>query len=772
MYVARARNRQKPAIDKEIIGWPRGYISAGSTNDITEDALADLYNADLDADSLPTPRPSSVAANHDFLGTCIGMGTFQKMVNGRPERYEISMQAIQTSAVQRLAITGSPTGGNFALTYSGQTTATIAFNATAGQVQTALEALSNIGVGDAVCSGGVLPGTPVVITFAGTLVNTDVSLITTNSAGLTGGTTPTATVTQPSAGGLRGVVHIRKDDEEWTAPDDSVRYDPEAEWATFCHSNNRVFVANGVNNLSYYDVQGEEIVTYVEIELPGIPTLDDTGLDTASTYPYFAAVTAFNEAGETSQGAFANLSISAPRESWTDSQYIDISVASVPEGADGLNFYVGTSAADLRLVASVRGATSFHDDGRALAEITKRPPITNSTGGPIVTYLTNILGQVFAWGDIDNPSFVWYDGGGDGIEGSGNFTISGGGGYIGIDDGGPSIPMAVLSYRTGKGDPVPTIVCSGAAGSGGVRHLSFTPQTIGDLTALMPSITEANGSDGTVSPLATVVANNSIHFPTGADFKFYGSAPNIPNILSPNSSSDFILPDVRKLSLGAMRGARALVFEGRVYYALPVISSTNNQLWVFDPKSNPAKWIMPWDIPAKHLWLYEDNSGNTHFRLLVNNKVLQFDRTVFTQDNGVPFRTHVASGPLKWSKSGIAMGYIQDHFFRLTSPRGSMLMTASGEGRNGPVDSFAEEENVVSSPETGFGEIVWGENEFGEDIGTVDGIAPKTTTIRIPIKETMSQLNWEISTEKAGCGYTLGSTFTNGKLIPKLYAGG
>jgi hypothetical protein len=102
--------------------------------------------------------------------------------------------------VQTVTITGTPTGGTFTLTYNGQTTAGIAFNATAAAVQTALEALSNIEPGDIATGGGPFPGTAVTVTFQGTLGGTDQPQMTANSAGLTGGTTPTATVTTTTPG--------------------------------------------------------------------------------------------------------------------------------------------------------------------------------------------------------------------------------------------------------------------------------------------------------------------------------------------------------------------------------------------------------------------------------------------------------------------------------------------------------------------------------------------------------------------------------------------
>lgn len=53
-----------------------------------------------------------------------------------------------TNEVQVLTLNGSPTGGYFTLTFNGLTTGHIAFNASEGDVRTALEALSNVGHGN------------------------------------------------------------------------------------------------------------------------------------------------------------------------------------------------------------------------------------------------------------------------------------------------------------------------------------------------------------------------------------------------------------------------------------------------------------------------------------------------------------------------------------------------------------------------------------------------------------------------------------------------
>lgn len=102
------------------------------------------------------------------------------------------------SEVQTVTITGTPTGGSFTLTYNGQTTAAIDFDATGSEVDAALEALSNVEPGDVTVTGGPGPGTPFVVTFLATLGN--VNALSGNGALLTGGASPTVTVTQTTPG--------------------------------------------------------------------------------------------------------------------------------------------------------------------------------------------------------------------------------------------------------------------------------------------------------------------------------------------------------------------------------------------------------------------------------------------------------------------------------------------------------------------------------------------------------------------------------------------
>ncbi len=99
-----------------------------------------------------------------------------------------------TDGVQTVTITGTPTGGTFTLTWNGQTTAPIAFNATASAVAAALNALP--GGASITATGGPLP-TGVAVTFP-KLINQ--SLLVGSATALTGGSSPAVVVTNTTPG--------------------------------------------------------------------------------------------------------------------------------------------------------------------------------------------------------------------------------------------------------------------------------------------------------------------------------------------------------------------------------------------------------------------------------------------------------------------------------------------------------------------------------------------------------------------------------------------
>jgi hypothetical protein len=108
--------------------------------------------------------------------------------------------------VQTIGATGA-VSGTFTLTFDGQTTGNLPFNATAAQIQAALEGLSNIDAGEVAVAGGPVNTTAVTITFTGDLSATDVALITGNDSLLLGSQIVVSTTTQ-GASPVTQVVYV------------------------------------------------------------------------------------------------------------------------------------------------------------------------------------------------------------------------------------------------------------------------------------------------------------------------------------------------------------------------------------------------------------------------------------------------------------------------------------------------------------------------------------------------------------------------------------
>src|SRR5262249_33864161 len=98
--------------------------------------------------------------------------------------------------VQQVTLTGNPTGGTFTLTFGGQTTSAIAYNASAATVQSALQALSSIGSGNALVANPT--GSAWIVRFAGSLAGAPQAAIPRSGSGPTRRTPPSVSLTCPS----------------------------------------------------------------------------------------------------------------------------------------------------------------------------------------------------------------------------------------------------------------------------------------------------------------------------------------------------------------------------------------------------------------------------------------------------------------------------------------------------------------------------------------------------------------------------------------------
>ena len=780
--------------DKKFISipqksFPKGYISTLSDSRMPLDGLAKMINMWLEQDSVPRPRPPFNPYGSAYLGPCHGTGTFTEFVSGKPQYWEISMQNIPFNSVQSLTITGSPTGGTFTLTFGAHTTTTLNYNATATQVLNALQALSSIGTGNVAVTGGALPGTAITITFQGTMANTAESTITIGTNSLTGGTTPAPHVASTQTGGPVATVCIRKDGGTWTqVTSGAPAYDLNA-WATFTPGaainnsgteDNRVYVNDGVDEMSYLDIPTTAIVQYTGLAAPGTPSLTPTGL-TGSNFTQYYAITSNGPGGESAPSTAGTQAISTERAYWASStQNIALSWSGV-SGATSYSIYTGDISSQLYFLATVSG-TSFTDNGSVATNLYKQMPVADSSSGPILTTMVNVDNQLFGCGDKNNPNYLWYSGQAYHF---GDFSFNPqGGGYALIDYGGDTVPTAPFAFQDGKGNPVVSILTYGQAGRGKLLHFTTTTQTVGSTTLTFPDIYEASSKDGSPSPRGISLYNNNAYYCTGNQFKTTGIKPNIINILSTDTIFNQGLPDLARLTLSALNNACSLEYLGKIYNFLPVDgSTTNNTCWILD-LTRGGLWILEWPISVQAAWLYEDNSGIPHFLTLQGGVCLELDLlrvSTPTQDNGVAFPTVLGSGAMVFDEGGMAMFSSYFTYFKFLFPLGTINVDINGITEDEPnYSTLLASDSVDINPSLsriGYGQMTYSNpaanlpTTYSGNVGPIIETPQDVSPLAIEVDEIVNQQSWVITTTLPNCDYLFSSATTTGYTIPKLYAG-
>jgi len=550
-------------------------------------------------------------------------------------------------------------------------------------------------------------------------------------------------------------------------------YDDEA-WASCVQSKAKAYVWNGVDNLSYIDLTDDSINTYTALTTPAITSVAKTGM-TGTAFTHYYRVSANNEVGESIASVAGSVTSGKVRDAWIENtDYITVTLTAAVTGATSYTYYYGDSSDTLNELYTVagNGNLTFIDYGTLATNPFKLAPEGNSTEGAVFRwmYVDTKNSQIFG---IDNENKLYYS-----APGTGDFSPYNGGGYVTIDEDGDTELNFVSGFRDGKGDPVITVSARGAAGKGKLYHVTFSTLTVGDQAIIYADVYEANGQAGTYAPRATIKERDSLWYPTGEDFKSTGTSQNILNILTTNTVSQVIEPDVDKISTMYLDKAVGLANKDKLYFALPVGSTENNEIWYID-LSRKNLWVLRWLVPAKDLWLYEDNDGATHFCALVNNVILEFTRAGATthQDDGTAWSSRIAYETLVWDEDGITLGKIRRQYFKFLNPSGEINVNAVGLSRRGVQASAGSDTFVTSTTFTGIGQWTYSElggdnfiggHQYGEDPGSIETYGKSVAILEIKPKGLLAELSWEVTADTSGTDYILSAVRTKGQSLDDL----
>lgn len=199
-------------------GYTTGAIAYNASAAVVEAALEALNSTGLGTCTVTGSSPKwTVTFTGNLAAQDVGMisGNGSSLTGGQTDDVNVTETTAGVDGVNEVqAITknGTVTSGTFTITFGGDTTPAIAYDATAAVIELNLETLDSIPQGECTVAGGPISSTPVSLTFSGSLGKTDLAQITVDSGSLVGGGTYDPSTTTPGVAEVTEVQTISIND--------------------------------------------------------------------------------------------------------------------------------------------------------------------------------------------------------------------------------------------------------------------------------------------------------------------------------------------------------------------------------------------------------------------------------------------------------------------------------------------------------------------------------------------------------------------------------
>ncbi|MEK7550083.1 MAG: hypothetical protein AAB519_03840 [Patescibacteria group bacterium] len=483
-----------------------------------------------------------------------------------------------------------------------------------------------------------------------------------------------------------------------------VTFDVTATQYYFEQAENQLLISNGVDRLTRYN--GTAMIRYTPMAAPASLTGTRNVL-TAGAYSQFYQVTALNEVGETVGSNEFTITTNKPRNQWiqSSSERIDLSWAAVT-GAIRYQVYWSDISGDELLLAETSTTTiSFQDDGSYVQNPFFSVPTEDSTGAPAFKMVSFSGSRL--WGITDE--YVWWSGTDPYV---GYFSDAFGGGYQPINKGSGEKLVWVGHFRSGKGDPVATVITKNSKGLGSVWQVALEATTIADTTIIVPNPLRLPGPIGTAAPLGVVSANDRLYIPNSTGIFSLNNQEQVTNILATPELSANIRPDIQGLLDIEMQAG--IWFDSKVIFTASEGGGENDIMFGLDTER--GEWFYKWTIGFKsflevsgdlgrNMLVAVPNSGNTLIQISPNIK----------GDLGQPFYQSWISGLIPVSEDMTVFARLKETEIELGRPVGTIYFETLGVDDKRGFSSLGTRLITDSVSNIDFTAGLWGEYMFGDD---------------------------------------------------------
>ena len=484
---------------------------------------------------------------------------------------------------------------------------------------------------------------------------------------------------------------------------------------TFLQINNLLYISNGYDYLAVYD--GSSLSTYSSLSTPsGLSGTRGSGLSSGSYNNYYRVV-AVNSIGVTLPSASVNVTTDKDRDYWSetpsDNEKITLSWTAV-SGATGYQIYWGRHDQEETLIG-LSSTNSFVDEGEQISPHNPyiETPNDNTTAAPKFKSMDLSGNIIWATNDPNNEYRVYWSGGGQYL---GSFSPFYGGGWVDCEPGGKNKTKSVVHYRTGKGEPIATVLASSGDGKGVTFQIQLTSVSVGDTSITVPVVYKLVGSIGTDAPYATTKVADNVFFLNKRGIYALRNKEQMFNVLSTDNLIQPIRDKFESINQSKIGEAVGYYRYPRVYFSLA--NGSENDITIFFDTER-RNWSWKWTIGFSGFFEHTDTNGRTHFLAIPTsgNRLVEISDN-FTGDFGQPFYQSYISPLVPIDKDLTTMAKIRNAIYELGHFSGSVKLEIIGIKADKEVSTLATKTVSSTIGTSGIGADLFSDFLFSDTNGT------------------------------------------------------
>jgi len=492
----------------------------------------------------------------------------------------------------------------------------------------------------------------------------------------------------------------------------------------------QLWISNGVDPLCYYD--GTDFNPFTA--LPALATAPSmtrgAGLSSGS-YTYYLRYTANNSVGYTNPSPPLTITVDKAREAWNKdtNEYCDYTITAVPD-AESYDLWLGDISGQEYFLGSTTTLT-FRDYGNPVNTF-REAPDDDTTAAPKIASMELSGSRLWGTKDSDNP---WRVHGTGTSQYLGYFSPFYGGFWIDLERGGKYYPISVVHYRTGKGDPIATILCSSADGTGTIFQIELLTQTIGNVSVTVPVAYKVVGSIGTDAVGSVTKFGDNVAFLNKKGVNFLRNKEQLFNVLA---TDDMTAPFRNKFEgLNPKQIHKAVGYYSAPYLIFSVaIGEENDTTFIWDDERR--NWTWAWTIGFKQISEYTDSEGITHLLAIRGNsgRIIEITPNSLSDLGSEMFCQYVSPLIPVDPNDHRTQARIKESVFEIGELRGSLTCAVLGRTKNTDIAAFGSGTIQSTFSNSGIGDDLFSDELFSDtgDMPKIFSSSSRKKTVKVKKK--------------------------------------